>query len=384
MQRESIFSGELEELISYDWPLPDIGQHSISFGICKLSGLIMQKHTVNPSFMEQYYRSIATYINPSASGKPTTAKVNDLDRLIDITQRGIGNIPKRVFQIGSSDGYTLHRFREAGAIDILGVDPGERSIEFAKEQYNIPCIRGNVETTNIEGLFDLCVLTHVLEHLYDPHICLEKVKSNLDTQNGYILVEVPLWERADVQPLGVFAFEHLNYFCEHSLLKLLNNSGFETLHISKNYYINHYPVITVLAKVSQQPLILESKSNYSKNLAIAKAYLEREMDFWNDTNSILSSAIDPDYPCYIYGGGIHTSQLIAHTPLGTEIAIESVIDSSPNKWGSKIGNYSIKSPECLNEIPTGSNIIISSLGWQEDIKNYVVSIRTDLNIITLH
>lgn len=384
MKRVSFLGGHLDELVRYDWPLPDIGTHTIGFGICQQSGLIMQSETVTPKLMEKYYRSVATYVNPSSSGKPTEAKVKDLDRLVSLTKQGMKQVPKRVLQIGSSDGYTLHRFREAGSTTVLGVDPGEASVEFAKSQYNVDCLNCGIEEASINGEFDLCVLTHVLEHLYEPQRCLEKIQNYLNHKNGYILVEVPLWERPDIQPLGVLAFEHLNYFCESSLLQLLYVAGFEALHISKNYYINHYPVITVLARINSDLPDTQFYTNFSRNLDTAKSYLARENAFWANTNSILNEKIKPGSPTVIYGGGIHTSQVLAMTDLGKKYSVQEIIDSSPTKWNSYLGDYLIQSPERLVPLDSGSNIVISSLGWQEDIKNYVMSVRSDLNIITLH
>ncbi len=91
---------------------------------------------------------------------------------------------------------------------------------FAKNHYGIECVSGTAEDYDLDERFELIVLTHILEHLYDPLCVLNKLHANL-VADGLLLIEVPLWERLDKQPVGVLSFEHVNYFSEDALIATL-------------------------------------------------------------------------------------------------------------------------------------------------------------------
>ncbi|WP_425314059.1 class I SAM-dependent methyltransferase [Shewanella dokdonensis] len=138
------------------------------------------------------------------------------------------------------------------------MEPSDTSRTYAINHYKVPTIDSTIEKYKSDEKFELIIATHVLEHLYNPKIVLEKISKNL-TEDGYLLIEVPLWEKEYLQPIGVLSFEHLNYFCEKSLTSIVETSGYQILHLSKNYNINQYPVITIVAKkieVQKKQLVL--------------------------------------------------------------------------------------------------------------------------------
>ena len=292
-------------------------------------------------------------------------------------------LPTSALQIGSSDGYTLHRFQCAGVNRVLGVEPCESANRYALDNYGVQSISAVCEDCELDESFELLVLTHILEHLYDPLKTLRKLKGNL-SRGGHIIVEVPLWERADTQPIGVLAFEHLNYFCEETLCYMLSLCDFEVKHVSKNFAINKYPVITVVAQIGEHSDTYYRVNKYEKNIAIFNEYIVREKSFWDKVNNKILTSIDRSRDTYIYGGGIHTSQLLSYVDLSDLNGIKAILDSSPSKWGKKLGNYPIQNIGLVNEIPPHSNIIVSSLGWQKEIVETITSRRKDLNLICLH
>ena len=54
-------------------------------------------------------------------------------------------VPKKILQIGSSDGYTLSVFKKNGAQMVSGIEPTVSSCEFAKEKYQIDCVNSSIE-----------------------------------------------------------------------------------------------------------------------------------------------------------------------------------------------------------------------------------------------
>ena len=83
--------------------------------------------------------------------------------------------------------------------------------------------------------------------MYDPLRSLKK-SASLQNENGFLLIEVPLFEKEYLFPAGYFTFEHLNYFSEGTLLELLSKAGYSPQFVGKYFYNENYPVITVIAK----------------------------------------------------------------------------------------------------------------------------------------
>jgi SAM-dependent methyltransferase len=381
MKRSSFLGGPVEELILSKWPITGLGECEIGFGICESSGLVMQTTAVSPETMLDYYGQTATYINPNDGGKPMPSKVRDLNRLLQTLYFTLWKHPASVLQYGSSDGYTLSRFLAAGAQRVLGVEPGLKAREYAEKVYGVDCIAGTAETSQVEGRFELIVLTHILEHLYDPLATLRRVGKNL-LPDGHLLIEVPLWERIDKQPVGVLTFEHVNYFSEDALLLTLREAGFEPVFSSKSFDVNQYPVITVIAKARTTEYRIRDSKHDSR--VLLAEYLKKEGLFWRAAEGKISAQLDPSKDTYIYGAGIHTSQMLSYTKLLDCAGLIGVIDSSSTKWGKLIAGFAVEGAEIVDQLPPMTNIIISSAASEKYIFRDLANRRTDLNLVKIY
>lgn len=381
MKRSSFLGNSIEELVSYEWFISGIGNRKIGYGICLQSGLVLQTSIIPENLMIKYYAAIATYVNSYNYGSPSINKQKHLGRFIEIINFCTSKFPEKIIQFGSSDGYTLSRFKKAGSKDVLGVEPSINACRFALENYGIKSIRGTAEDFDKKDYYDLIILTHILEHIYDPLKLLKKLRNNLK-DNSHVLIEVPLWERLDKIPVGILTFEHLNYFCEITLKMLLMKSGFEIIYLTKLFDQVSYPVITVLAKPSS--IDYEVKSNYKENKSLLIKYLDKERNFWPKIDQKIELSHIKNNGTWIYGAGIHAAQLLSQSQILKQISINGFIDSSPTKWGKEILGYKIIKPDSLKSIPSNSNIIISSANSENSIYDFILGIRKDLNIIRLY
>ena len=365
MIRESFLRNiVLEQVSNNKWDLPGIGTHEIGFGICPESGLILQSPSPKPEEIQAYYEETATYINPGREGKPSVAKEKDLNRFITIVKDVIGDIPEKVFQVGCSDGYTLNRFREAGSQNINGIDPSIASHNLANKLYGINTLIGTIEDYNNDEKYELVILTHVLEHLFNPLNCLQKC-SNMQMDSGWLLIEVPLFERLDRFPPGMLTLEHLNYFSEGTLIETITRSGYQPYFIGKYFDNNEYPVITVVCGKSDSTQLFRS-DDYSKNNYLLKEYVKQEKILWGKIENNIKSKVSKGTNVYIYGAGIHTSQLLAFTQLKKYLNILGLLDSSPTKWGKQLGDFLIHNPEEI-DFNIDDVIIISSYASEKEI-----------------
>ena len=80
------------------------------------------------------------------------------------------------------------------------------------------------DLTNVEGKFNLIVLSHILEHLTNPFEYL-KLIHRLLVKNGTLFIEIPFLDNL----FKVDVFPHLLFFDPNSLRKLCERAGFDVL-----------------------------------------------------------------------------------------------------------------------------------------------------------
>jgi SAM-dependent methyltransferase len=349
------------------WEIPNIPKtQKIGFGFCQKCNLVIQTSTIKPKKMFAYYETTATYINPGREGKPSQNKIDDVKRQLDFLQNIVNiNKIKSAFQIGCSDGYTLSRIKELKIGTISGIDPSEYSHNIAKKFYKINTEVGVFEKYKTKKVYDLIIMTHVLEHLYNPNKILKKCNKIL-SENGYLLFEVPLFEDYLKFPIGMFTLEHLNYFSEFSLRKLFALSNFEILAIEKLYFNNNYPVITIILQKQKKVTQIEK----SPKLAFNK-YLKLENKMWKKIENKIKEQLKKDTKVYIWGAGLHTTQLLANTEIKKHLKIQGIVDSSITKHGKKIGKYTISKPS--NALLKNSIVVVSSYASEDEIARKIQS-----------
>ncbi len=371
---------EAKSIVTQTWNLPGINsKKEIGFSICPECGLILQSPSLDYTDMNKYYTETATYINPGRSGKPTLSKQKDVERLIKTIIEVVGKIPNYAFQVGCSNSYTLSKFHNAGIPFVEGIDPSFASHKLSQELYNIQTIVGTFEEFTPKRQYDLLILTHVLEHLYDPTKIMNKCFSMQENGN-WVLIEVPLFERADKFPPGLLTLEHLNYFSESTLLRLLYLTGYVPYLVEKLFYNNEYPVITVVAR-KEKAKSIELISDYNRANSLLTNYCEKNGMGWKKIELKVKKQLKKRTPVYIWGAGIHTSQLFAFTDLMEYLSIKGLLDSSPTKWGKQFGDLKCYSADTVN-LKAGDVIIISSYASEEEIYQNLEKYRRK-GVITL-
>lgn len=78
--------------------------------------------------------------------------------------------------------------------------------------------------------FDLITMSHSLEHLTKPKETLGVLR-NLLTENGYLAIAVP---DCSVDPFKLLIADHCSHFSTLTLGRLLENAGFEVVHIESS------------------------------------------------------------------------------------------------------------------------------------------------------
>lgn len=368
MKRHCFLCQSATELVfSTTWVLPGLEPREIGFSVCPNCGSVCQSPSVNFNEMMTFYSSMAVYTNPGRQEKPTEAKVRDLDEQIRFIRRGIGHLPSSALQIGSSDGYTLSRFRDAGISRVLGVEPGTASVEIANRMYQIECIHSSAEDFQTDEQFELVILTHVLEHLYQPQDTLKKCRSlQQNLGEGFIYVEVPLMAKPSSLCPGFFSFEHINYYTRDNLVRSLTDAGYSIVSLIEHYNSNLSPIIGVLASTRLQDHCDEFIPLVSRNRTILSAYRAKEVAYWQGCLNNILHKLMQSKRIFLWGAGIHTSQIVANTNLITQCPISGLTDTSNLKWGLKQGDWICQDPNSI-DWQEGDSVLISSYASEKEI-----------------
>ena len=136
--------------------------------------------------------------------------------------------PRKVFEIGCSEGILLEELRHCGH-EAAGCEMNRAIAEQGIAEFGVNVAIATIEEMEIrEGYHDLVVAFHTIEHLRRPVQVLEKVARMLRTE-GAILIEVPCGKEEYVNR------DHLQFFGEESLRRLIGKF-FERVEIVPNSY----------------------------------------------------------------------------------------------------------------------------------------------------
>lgn len=216
---------------------------------CGNCGLVFQSteesRAADPDFYAETYRRIY-----QASEDPTPKDLWVQEQraayLVGLLRAQQVKSPERILDIGASTGTLLGTIRDAFGSDVTGVEPGDAYRAFAEK-------RGLKMSPSLEALvatqperFDLISLIHVLEHLPDPVGTLRRVREDLLSEKGVLLLEVPNFYAHDSYELA-----HLACYTPHTLREALKQAGYSVKYMQshgmpRSSLLNLY--LTVLAQ----------------------------------------------------------------------------------------------------------------------------------------
>jgi 2-polyprenyl-3-methyl-5-hydroxy-6-metoxy-1,4-benzoquinol methylase/tetratricopeptide (TPR) repeat protein len=137
---------------------------------------------------------------------------------------------KKIFEIGCAEGMLLHELRKRG-MDVMGCEMNQAVAAEGMKTLAVDILTSPFEALELPTkAFDLVLSFHTLEHLRDPASVLAKV-ANILRPEGALLLEVPCGEEEYGNT------DHLHFFCDNSLLLLLNKF-FVNTEILDNSYTN--------------------------------------------------------------------------------------------------------------------------------------------------
>lgn len=129
-----------------------------------------------------------------------------------------------IIDIGCGGGSLLKKFAKAGFQDLTGIDP---FIEKDIEEDRVKILKKSIFDS--ETTYDLAIMHHSFEHMFDPLAVLQQTYKILNPQ-GYAIVAVPLigyaWRKYGVDWVAIDAPRHLFIHTVASMKMLAEQAGF--------------------------------------------------------------------------------------------------------------------------------------------------------------
>jgi 2-polyprenyl-3-methyl-5-hydroxy-6-metoxy-1,4-benzoquinol methylase len=146
---------------------------------------------------------------------------------------------RRLLEVGCGAGFFLKAAERAGW-HVEGIELSDEASRFAVERLHLPIRRERAETAGIApGSFDAAAMFDVIEHLFDPRAVLEAIARAL-APGGLLVISTPNFDAASRHLLGVdwavlSPLEHVYYFTEDSLRRLLEATGFSRIEFVRRH-----------------------------------------------------------------------------------------------------------------------------------------------------
>jgi len=277
----------------------------------------------------------------------------------------IKNKPKNVLDIGGANLKIANLLCEKIQVDKYDIiDFSSNKYEVEKINKRINLIRGSVEQYGIDNKVDCVILSHTLEHIYEPISFLKNIKKFL-SKDGKIYISVPnIKKQLEDNFLNALHFEH-TYFIDHEYIKIL--AYYAGLALVEQQEFSEYNSFYVLTKDKIDDGGIPIHSNRTDAKRIFKKFIKNVKKDVTNINYLLANR-----KAYIFGAHVFTQYLIN---FGLEEQnIEKIIDNDHNKINKFLygTNIEVESPSILKE--KKSPILILRVAQYkkeiiEDIKN---------------
>jgi SAM-dependent methyltransferase len=149
----------------------------------------------------------------------------------------------RILEIGCASGSRLRLFCELGW-DAVGIEMSDYAARIARERGG-NVLRGRFEEIAVpENSFDVVYMSHVFEHLRDPHFVLEKIKKIL-RPGGELILITPNGDSMTARLFGRFWLlltvpRHFFIYQKDNISKLLDQHSFAVEKVVYNDTVRNF------------------------------------------------------------------------------------------------------------------------------------------------
>ena len=151
-----------------------------------------------------------------------------LDKKRKLIEKYSVNRNGKLLDIGCGAGHFLNAMKKTGW-NVQGVDASEKARELVSNSFNLD-IKSPLDWLNSDEKYDVITCWHSLEHIHEPWVYLEKIRTHLNS-DGVLVVALPNYNSTDAKRYGSSwaAYDtprHLYHFTIESMEKIASLCGF--------------------------------------------------------------------------------------------------------------------------------------------------------------
>lgn len=144
-----------------------------------------------------------------------------------LDESGIEYKDSVVFEAGCGYGGILQQFHRHNC-QVVGCDVDPVAVQYGLFR-GLDLKIGSIDVlADLDLKADIIILSHILEHIVKPNLFLKKVQQSLKP-DGILYVEVPGIGNSRVESRRYVHLEHILYFNQETLCKLIEKAGFQPI-----------------------------------------------------------------------------------------------------------------------------------------------------------
>ena len=225
---------------------------------------------------------------------------------------------------------------------------------------------------------DAIIHSHVLEHIYDPHIFLNHI-SNFLTDGKYMLFSLPnLQEMLKRKYNNVLNFEHTIFLTEPYIEYLLSKYHFRV--IKKEYFKEDHSIFYACIRDSRVHSSDLSKGLFEYNKTLFLEYTNYHHQLIDELNSKINT-LQKNQKLYLFGAHIFSQFLIS---FGLNVnRIECLLDNDFKKQNKRLYGTDLKvfSPKILSKDNNPVVILKAGVYNQEIKKDILENINSNTSFL---
>ena len=203
--------------------------NKLNVAFCEHCSHIFLQSLPSRSILSELYKKFYSYPSALKKGFEPT-RDNEFLKIFNSEMRFIKG-DRSILEIGCFDGYIINKLKKKFK-NIFGCDPSpgaeigkKRGLKIKKNFFSKDLYRKN---------FDIIIGRHIFEHLINLSKFLNDIKYKLN-KKGILVLEVPNVDFfLNNGLLTIFSLQHIQYFNEASIKKVLDLNGFKINRIFKS------------------------------------------------------------------------------------------------------------------------------------------------------
>lgn len=301
-------------------------RYPFRLGHCKVCDFIQLMDSISPDVLYQNYFTVSGWKNQP-----------HIPRLINVIQSISGlDLKHSILDIGCNDGSFLAAMRDAGYMNIYGIEPTKDASEQAlAKDLNIHCgFFGENIALDVYGKnrFDIITTRQVLEHINSLDDFMKGINSILKN-DGCLVIEIPDTDWAFEYFDYALWEEHVNYFTLNTLKNLMRKYSFEIIHHETTLFSGK--ALTIFCEKKKTS---KTTTNFDK---LDEEKILKYKDTWPNYKDKLNQFLrERNSPVAMYGCGARSSNFINFT--GISSIVDCFIDDQPEKQNLIIPGCELK------------------------------------------